>query len=58
MVSFVCMAFKFEELQPLSIKYFVLICGACEGTILSISDQFVSGSPLSVSKFLKNSGKK
>ncbi len=33
-----CMALEFEEMQPLSVKYFILIYSACEETILSISD--------------------
>ncbi len=32
------MAFKLKEMQPLSIKYFLLINGACEETILLLSD--------------------
>jgi hypothetical protein len=34
----VSMAFQLKEMQPLSIKYFVLIYGACEETILLLSD--------------------
>jgi hypothetical protein len=34
----VSMAFKLKEMQPLSIKYFVLIYGACEETILLLND--------------------
>jgi hypothetical protein len=48
------MVFKLEEMQPLSIKYFVLIYRACEETILSPSGHeqtFESGAPLRVSKF-------
>ncbi len=36
------MAFKFKEMQPLSIKYFALIYRAYEETILSLNDHWQS----------------